>query len=189
MTEQAVAKPNDQTESDAADTGEQDIEAILKEYEQNQKPKEPEKPKEEAQKDPELAEVLRFIKEQKEQKIKEDTDKSVEEAVKAVFGDAEVPDQLKRDLIYGRFSQNERYLNVWRDRFSNPEAYNKLLAAMNKEISSAFKFDAAATTDREQVRAAVRQSQPASKPDFDEQINKMSDSEFDDWWRKQTKKG
>jgi hypothetical protein len=154
-----------------------DMDALLQEYEEAPKQAAPEPSND-------MSEVMDYIKAQKAQAEADQSEKDIATAVDNLKQglDVKVPDRLLRGAIHEKAAGDQRFINAYQQRNSNPSGWNKVLKTLQREIIEEFNSipDPQATDDRNAVISAVQGStnkspEPSSPPDF----NKMSDADFD----------
>lgn len=82
-------------------------------------------------------------------------------AIKAVKGDLAVSDDFVMNHLIG-LASNPAFDNAWKNRASNPKAWQGLLSAVKKDFSKEFSTDNEATETRKKVTSAVKASTASS---------------------------
>lgn len=155
-----------------------DMDALLQEYE--------EAPKEAAPKEAnnDMSEVMEYIKTQKAESEAAQSEKDIATAVDSLKQglNVKIPDRLLRGAIHEKAAGDQRFINAYQQRGSNPAGWNKVLKGLQQEILADFDNipDQQATNDRNAVISAVQGStnktpEPTSPPNY----GKMSDADFD----------
>ena len=193
--EQTVTEADDQTaQTGPEDDGAQDIEAALKEFENasSSEQTEPEKPKPSGQSD--VSDVVDYVRELREKEARETTQKDIAAAVETVKEnvDLNIPDSVIKNALYGKASEDPRFLRAFQYRGENPEQWSKVLKALGQGIAKEFEglADRGATDDREAVASAVRgASTKAQEQETDYSEKSVSSWDRDRWIEEQKKAG
>lgn len=192
MTDQTTQTAVDETKAPAvqgaevvqdARTDGDDLDTLLKEYDQTAAPAAAAKSAQPEQTgtdttarpapDPEIAEVKRYI-------FKQDMDKTV----KSVRGDLDADyfdDSMVKAWIEAQAEADPRLGMAWANRHSNPKQFEKVVDSLGRTFNKKYGKlpDRQATDDRDAVTAAVRGAStrvPAGQaPDY----SRMTDREFE----------
>lgn len=128
--------------------------------------------------DRELLEEVRADKFSKELNTEIDSIKS------HLSDEVNISGKLLKQIVVGMADENRDIASAYTNRRSNPEGWAKVQKAIASEIGKEFlnQPDQAATDNHEAVAAAVRSAStttpPEDKPLTNEDMNKMSDAEF-----------
>lgn len=185
MTPQTVAEDADagaKPQAEDAGAPEPSIDELLKQFDTTDTP--PEQPKPDLKVD-DLKEVVSYVREDREERIREKTDADVSEAVKTVKGDLDIDEGLVKDLLYGKASNDPRFLRAFQMRRENPEGWDNVQKAFSRELASKLvKPDQNLTDDRAAVEAAVRSASTGSADEAPPDFASMTDAEFNAWQSK-----
>lgn len=161
--EQAVADTEAEATPEAEESGEQDIGELLNEFEESE-PK-PEEPKEESEAE---KRVNAFLFQQKMEKATS--------LAKEASG-LDLPGDFFEDRIEGEARRNPKFLNAFLNAEKSPDAFNKLMGQIGKDVAKQFDtFMSTQTGDNDAIASAVRSAKPASDPGDQELAKKVRDA-------------
>ncbi len=189
-TTQAVVEPTNAAPPAAAEVVNaregDDLENLLKEFEQKTQPVDQPKPATQPGADPDLQSLAQkyehlegFVRDANARTFRQDMDRTI----KDIRGDLD-PEIFDNDLVEsfldGQARKDPRLAKAWTERNDKPKQFEKIKAELGKSLAKKFAKlpNREATEDREAVTAAVRGASnqaPVGKPT---DYSKMSDGEF-----------
>ena len=163
-----VAEETPATDESVAQAG--GLDDLLNEYE-SEKPK-VEQPTTES----DNSELLEYVREQRAERTEEEINAATKSIAEAM--DVKVGEGVIRAMLETKARGDERVVNAFLNRKSNPKGWDKVSKALAREFSEEFP-DPSATSDADAVVSAVhsastRAPEPETAPDF----SSMSDAEF-----------
>lgn len=185
VADEPVVDQTDTTEAESAQTDEKPLEELLNkfnsEFDKDTTPEKTEATDEVSQAD--VTEMKQFMAEQRQTQ----TDSAVSEAaktIKSVIGD-DLPINVSEDhivdLLYGKASRDQRFLNAFVQRNQKPEEWKKVLAGVANKLKDDFgkPIDQQVTNDREAVTTSIRgqSTETEEAPNF----AVKTDAEFNAW--------
>lgn len=188
MENEVVADKVDQpdtTEAESAQTEEKSLDDLLdnfnSEFDQDTQPGKTETTEEVSKSD--VAEMKQFMAEQRQT----NTDTAVSEAaktIKSMIGDdlpINVSEDHITDLLYGKASRDQRFLNAFVQRTQKPQEWNKILAGFANKFKDDFgkPIDQQVTQDREAVTTSIRGQSTVTEETPN--LAGMTDAKFDEW--------
>lgn len=184
MEETAVEQePKATGEQASAEPVEKDLDALLNEFDEGTKPPEQ---KAEPKPEPEITEVLEFVRETQAEKAQADISEAVKIAKEneALSG---VGDKVVRRYLEFEAMEDPRVKNAWLARKTNPQGWSQVLKGLGSKLASEI-ADPQLTADREAARNSVRGSSTQA-PEEPKQLDNahfdaMSDAEFQQEMRK-----
>ena len=189
MTDTAVVQEPKATEEPpkeavSGEPVEPSLDEILNEWDEKDKGAAPEQTKPEEKKpDPQMSEVLDFVREAQAEKTQSD----IAEAVKTTKDGNEalsvLGDTVVRRYLEFEAAEDPRVKNAWMARNTNPEGWNRVLKGLGDKLAKEIQAqpDQQLTNDREAARTSVRGSSTQAPPEermTNEHLNDMSDAEF-----------
>ena len=180
-------KAPSQTET-TTDTAPDELDSLLAQYDNGQKPTEPKAPDSETLGDlkESLNEVKVFAQEQREERRA----KAVTSAIETVKGDLNMPDKLVRGWLEAEAQENPQVGEAFRNQGNPTSNWPKIAEALGRKFAkemSEMKIDKAATEDRAAVEASVRGATKASEESDSmspEEAARMTPAEHTEWKRK-----
>jgi hypothetical protein len=173
MSEQAAIETNPQGTSGGE--SEDALDSLLDEFKQKTEPQKP------AVSTEDFSEVVQYVKQQQVESVKKETEEGISSAVASIKEglDVSVPDRAIRGMLFDLAESNEEFVNAFNNRNNNPQAWNKVLKAFQKEVADEFQIDPGATNDREALKQAVHSSKSETQPTEEQpDYSKMSDADF-----------
>ena len=173
------------TTSTAADgaTGD-DLDTLLKEYEGGTSQKPPETA---VVQEPDIKQVAQEIQQFRKEQAANEYQKDIASFVKTVRGDLDsemFDDTMMEAYVDAYARKNPAFIKAWSERKTNPQKFEKIGKALNKEFAKRFENlpDRKVTEDTEAFAAAVRGAKtttPTPEKTYDNKsLNKMGDRDF-----------
>lgn len=166
-----VAKPTSESGS-----AQDEYEQLLNEYSQDVKPVQT---KSDPKQDNDTQELLEWAREQRQVQARQEFDRELSGAVKAVkelVGDDGLPDRFVKGYLNALADEDSRIKQAWENRNEKPDGWKAALKKVAAEIQKDIPADRGMTESRVAMTAAVRGAQPKAEAAPD--VNKMSSSEF-----------
>ena len=185
--EQAATQTDDQPKAGAEGKGEQDLDSLLREFEDDEPEKSSsEKTTTENPKKEDSGELTSFVRDMREKYIRDETEKGMTEVTKSIKGDLPIADDLVRGLLEVRAIKNPKIANAYVNRHKNPDAWKGVEGNLRRELKGMIEnLSDKSGASKQKVMEAVRNVQtqsPADTPDF----TKMNNSQFEQWKRSQS---
>jgi len=132
----------------------------------------------------ELQQEIQRVRER--EKAEQQAEKDINEAVKTVKGELNVPDTWVRGILEREAMSDERFYNAFVNRDKNPQTWNKILKAKNREIAKTFggSVDKEASQSADAVESAVRSAatqSPKGSNKGDKNPLRMSPKEYEQY--------
>lgn len=194
-TDSAVVADKSPTDAASTQTPSQpdDIDSLLKEFDAAVQAQQPIQASQTTQqrdtKSDDLQELRQFQRAYVQDKAREELDKMVSKLQKDVPGLNNIDQEIISHYLNGRASNDQRLVNAFRNRNSNPSAWNKVLNSLGNELAGkigASKSDAESAKvnhNRAAVADALGSASLADSKPKEADISKMSNAEFRKWER------
>jgi len=190
MTDTAVVQEPKATEEPpkeavTAEPVEPSLDELLNEYEQGTEAKPEQKDAEPDKKapDPQMSEVLDFVREAQAERTQSDIAKAVQTAKDGNEALSVLGDTVVRRYLEFEAAEDPRVQKAWVSRNSNPDGWNRVLKGLGDKLAKEIQAqpDQQLTNDREAARTSVRGSSTQAPPEEkldNAQLNSLSDAEF-----------
>ena len=184
----AQVKPVDEVVVDAqsteSDSGEFDLDSILKEWDKEEPKAEVPAKTEEADKvDDPNKEILEYIKIQKsrdDEALKARAAEEFKKTVQSVKGDLKISDKIVSGWLQELANSDKRVTNAYVNRHKNPDAWAKveknLHMALRKELNAM--PDKATTDTREKIATAIQNAQSTNYTADKVKVSDMDNNDF-----------
>ena len=186
-----VEQTKDKSEDKSAAVADDDLDALLNEFDKENNVQEPVQQQTEVQTDDFKTQLQQFMQEQRDEKLErqrqqlaEDAQKGISEAIESVQEffkeeDFEIPTRLIRGLLHDEANEDPRFLRAFQNRRQSPGSWKTILKkkaqGWKEEIDLPKKND---QTER-MVASVKAQSRGNQKTGSDEpDYNSMTDAEF-----------
>lgn len=182
-------KPVDEVVVDAQstndDSGEFDLDSILKEWDKEEpKAEVPDKKEEAVKVDDQNKELLEYVKVQKEREeaaLKARAADEFKKTIQSVKGDLKISDKIVSGWLQELAASDARVTKAYVNRDKNPEAWAKveknLHLTLRKELNAM--PDKATTDTREKIAAAIQNAQSTNYTAEKVKVTDMNDNEFE----------
>lgn len=186
MTDQQAVAPETDAEAKPSveeSSAQDDLDTILAEFDESEPVKESEQPAPDKSAQPD-SEVVEWVKAQKEKEIRENTKRDLQTAtnwLKESVGETpvDVPEELLEGLLYKRAEDDPRIMKAWVSRNRNPQAWEKTVRALGKEVAKKFTpTDRQATDSWDAVDSAVHRASTSKSYEAPTDLGSMTDQEF-----------
>lgn len=183
MNEQTVTEQPDGAAQQASEAnGEQDMDALLKSYDEKAAPAEPAAPTDE------ITQFRAEMKQDREERYREQNDTVVNAAVKQISEGIDAPftddlkSQMARGFLLAKAEGDPRIIQALANAKSDPKTWNAVLDNIAQTISSG-KLDAEATSSRNAMVKSMTGGRTSTAPDDNgkaeaERVSKMSISQI-----------
>lgn len=170
-----------------------DLDSLLAQWEEGSQAKDSKESDKGAQLDDtddpkqQITEIRQYLQKQEEERTREEVNRSVDETAglmqEEVSEQVNLPKEKWRAILQGYASEDQRILNAWNARRSDPKAWEKMAKFIAKDFVKGINsgVDQSATEDRDAVASAVASASKTPSADdgpSQEDLNNMSDAEF-----------
>lgn len=192
--EQSVAATPDETAPPVSEeSGAQDLETLLSEYESDLSETEESSTSAETSEIPakgqgerpeDVKSAVEYVKQLQQEEINRKTNQSIEDAVSTIRGELEqplLPDRAIKGIIYEMAETNKAFVKAFQQREKHPDAWQRILKAVGADINKDLKEVPSPTlTDDRNALASAVQSASSKAPEADSapDYGRMSDADF-----------
>lgn len=171
MSEQAVVEDSNTTSEEVV-SDDNALDDLLNEYDEGTTKEV------ETGEQTDLKEVVSYIKQDRENKELEASTAAINDAVKVVKGDSDLPDIVFEGMLHAK-ARDPRFLQAFTNRAANPAGWTKVLNAVAKEFNDSMpKEDAGLSATTEAIASAVQSASTKQPTEETTDWSSLSDSDF-----------